>query len=104
MFPGSTGAAREAYFPANAQPTGVNQFLSKVMNYIYSGTYAAAGYMHGPDTDNAMFYKKSTISYLARKQIIRDLRDISGHKTKVILGLGLNSEFRIYDVDPMGSH
>jgi hypothetical protein len=74
------------------------------MNYIYSGTYAAAGYMHGPDTDNAMFYKKSTISYLARKQIIRDLRDISGHKAKVILGLGLNSEFRIYDVDPMGSH
>jgi len=111
-FPGSTGAAREAYFgmvinklnldvlvvQEMLSQTGVNQFLSKVMNYTYPGRYATAGFTDGPDTDNAMFYKKSTISYLARKQIATDLRDISVYKVKVISGLGLNSEFRICSV------
>ena len=111
-FPGSTGAAREAYFrmvinklnpdvlvvQEMLSQTGVNQFLSKVMNYTYPGRYAAAGFTNGPDTDNAMFYKKSTISYLARKQISTDLRDISVYVVKIISGPGLNSQFRICSV------
>ncbi len=111
-FPGSTGATREAYFRTvinklnpdvlvvqeMLSQTGVNQFLSRVMNYTYPGRYAAAGFTDGPDTDNAMFYKKSTIAYLARKQIATDLRDISVYRVKIISGLGLNTEFRICSV------
>ena len=111
-FPGSTGAAREAYFRTvinklnpdvlvvqeMLSQTGVNQFLSRVMNYTYPGRYAVAGFTDGPDTDNAMFYKKSTISYLARKQIATTLRDISVYRVKIISGLGLNSEFSICSV------
>jgi exonuclease III len=111
-FPGSTGAARETYFrmvinkinpdvlvvQEMLSQTGVNQFLSKVMNYTYPGRYAAAGFTNGPDTDNAMFYKKSTISYLSRKQIATDLRDISVYVVKIISGPGLNSQFRICSV------
>jgi len=111
-FPGSTGAAREVYFRTvinklnpdvlvvqeMLSQTEVNQFLSKVMNYTYPGRYAAAGFTNGPDTDNAMFYKKSTISYLARKQIATDLRDISVYVVKIISGLGLNTQFRICSV------
>ena len=111
-FPGSTGVAREAYFrmvinklnpdvlvvQEMLSQTGVNQFLSRVMNYTYPGRYAAAGFTDGPDTDNAMFYRKSTISYLARKQIATTLRDISVYRVKIISGLGLNTEFRICSV------
>ncbi len=111
-FPGSTGATREAYFRTvinkldpdvlvvqeMTSQAGANQFLSRVMNYTYPSKYAAAGFTDGPDSDNAMFYKKSTISYLARKQIATDLRDISIYRVKIISGLGLNTEFRICSV------
>ncbi len=111
-FPGSTGTAREAYFRAvinklnpdvlvvqeMTSQTGVNQFLSRVMNYTTPGKYAAAGFTNGPDSDNAMFYKKSTIGYLARRQLATTLRDISVYRVKIISGLGLNAEFRICSV------
>ena len=111
-FPGSTGATREVYFRTvinklnpdvlvvqeMTSQTGVNQFLSRVMNYTTPGKYAAAGFTNGPDSDNAMFYKKSTIAYLARKQLLTTLRDISIYRVKIISGSGLNTEFRICSV------
>ncbi len=111
-FPGSTGAAREAYFrkvidkldpdvlvvQEMISQMGVKQFLSRVMNYTTPDKYAAAGFTDGPDTDNAMFYKKSTIAYQARRQLATDLRDISVYKVKIISGSGTNTEFRICSV------
>lgn len=111
-FPGSTGAVREAHFRTvmdklnpdvlivqeMTSQAAVNQFLSRVMNSTSPGKYAAAGFTDGPDSDNAMFYKKSTIAYLARRQITTDLRDISVYRVRIISGLGLNTEFRICSV------
>jgi endonuclease/exonuclease/phosphatase family metal-dependent hydrolase len=111
-FPGTTGAAREAYFrmvidkldpdvlvvQEMISKTGVNQFLNNVMNYTYPGEYAAAGFTDGKDTDNAMFYKRASIFYLTRKQIKTDLRDISVYGVKIISGPGLNSEFKVCSV------
>jgi len=111
-YPGTTGAAREAYFrmvidkldpdvlvvQEMISKTGVNQFLNNVMNYTLPGEYAAAGFTDGPDTDNAMFYKRSIISYLTRKQLATDLRDISVYGVKIISGPGLNSEFKVCSV------
>jgi endonuclease/exonuclease/phosphatase family metal-dependent hydrolase len=111
-FPGTTGAAREAYFrmvidkldpdvlvvQEMISKTGVNQFLNNVMNYTYPGEYAAAGFTDGKDTDNAMFYKRAMIFCLTRKQIKTDLRDISVYGVKIISGPSLNSEFKICSV------
>lgn len=77
---------------------GVNQFLNKIMNYSVPGTYAAAPFFDGPDTDNALFYKKSATSLIFRKQIPTDLRDISEYVLKVKSGPGKGTVFRIYSI------
>jgi len=90
-FPGSTGSSRESAFRtvlSNADPdvivvqeilslSGVNQFLNNVLNYGQPGTYAAAPFVDGPDTDNALFYKPAVVDFISTQQISTALRDIS---------------------------
>lgn len=111
-FPGSTGAAREDDFrlvinkiapdvlvtQEMISQAGVNQFLTRVMNFSVPGKYAAAPFFDGPDTDNALFYRKSTITYLGKTQIPTDLRDITEYRLQVRAGPGAGTTFRVYSM------
>jgi len=109
-FPGTTGASREEYFREVIEQldadilvvqemlsqAGVNQFLKKVMNFSSAKTYKAAPFFDGPDSDNALFYKKSIIKLVSRQQISTALRDISEYVLKIQKGPGKGAQFRIY--------
>ena len=71
-YPGSTAAERNPYFTtviANANPDilvmqeitsqiGVNVYLINVLTPI-NPNYTAGTFLDGPDTDNAIFFKRS---------------------------------------------
>lgn len=59
--------------------SGVNAFLSKVMNYS-SVQYSAGIYIDGFDTDNAIFFKTSKFNFISNTPISTPLRDISEFK------------------------
>ena len=111
-FPGSSGTAREDDFRLVVNKLGldvlvvqemynsdgVNQFLSQVMNYSVKGRYAAAPFDDDPDTDtdNALFYRKSTISFISHKEIQDTPRNVSEYVLKVKAGPGTGTVFRVY--------
>ncbi len=51
-------------------------FLNNVLNIASSG-YAAGTFINGYDTDNAIFYKYSSFTFLANNVITTSLRDIN---------------------------
>ena len=53
--------------------TYVNKFYTDVLDT----TYKKATFINGPDTDNAMYYRDSSITFLSNVRILTDLRDIS---------------------------
>ena len=59
--------------------TGVNGFLSKVLNKVSSG-YAAGTFINGFDTDNAIYYKTSLFTFLSNDTIQTALRNINEFK------------------------
>lgn len=89
-YPGSDSAIRNPYFRtviANTEPdilvvqeilsqTGVNGFLNNVLNFASSG-YAPGTFINGPDTDNAIFYKSVSFTFLANNVITTSLRNIN---------------------------
>jgi hypothetical protein len=89
-YPGSDSAIRNPYFRTvitNTEPdilvvqeilsqTGVNGFLNNVLNIASSG-YAAGIFIDGPDTDNAIFYKTASFTFLANNVITTSLRNIN---------------------------
>ena len=111
-FPGSSGVSREDDFrkvisqlkldalvvQEMLNQGGVDQFLNNIMNYSTPNTYAAAPFVDGPDTDNALFFKKSTLSLISHKQIKTTLRDISEYVLKIKKGPGSGAVFRMYSV------
>ncbi|MDH3268570.1 MAG: endonuclease/exonuclease/phosphatase family protein [Ignavibacteria bacterium] len=56
--------------------TGVNGFLSRVLNRVSTG-YAAGTFINGLDTDNAIYYKSSLFTFLSNTPINTELRDIN---------------------------
>lgn len=75
---------------------GVSEFLDEVLNFGQPGTYANAPFSNGPDTDNALFYKPSRVSFQSQVVLATALRDINGY---VIRPVGVTSDsldFRIY--------
>jgi len=56
--------------------TGVNGFLSRVLNKVSSG-YAAGTFINGFDTDNAIYYKTDLFTFLSNTPIATGLRDIN---------------------------
>ena len=109
-FPGSTGGAREDDFrivveELNADvlvvqemlsSTGVSQFLNNVLNYGSTGEYAAAPFINGPDTDNALFYRVSTIDFVSSQEISTALRNISEYTVRPVGYSSSGAEFRVY--------
>ena len=109
-FPGTTGTAREDDFRIVIQgldadvlvvqeilsQTGVNQFLNNVLNYGAPGTYAAGPFTNGPDTDNALFYRVSTIEFVSTQQISTALRDISEYVIRPVGYSSADAELRVY--------
>jgi len=89
-YPGSTSAIRNPYFRtviANTVPdvlvvqeilsqAGVDGFLNNVLNIASSG-YTAGTFINGYDTDNAIYYKTASFTFLANNVIPTSLRDIN---------------------------
>ncbi|MBL1123413.1 MAG: hypothetical protein D8M26_11025 [Ignavibacteriae bacterium] len=89
-YPGNDSAIRNPYFSTVIQNTnpdilvvqemlsqsGMDGFLNNVLNLASSG-YAAGTFLDGPDTDNGIFYKTDSFTFVANNIIITDLRNIS---------------------------
>lgn len=74
--------------------SGVNSFLSNVMNYN-SSIYSAGIYINGFDTDNAIFYKTSKFNFISNTVIPTLLRDINEFK---VIDRFYEDTLRIYAV------
>jgi len=111
-FPGSTGSAREDDFRVVVEQldadvivvqemlsqTGVNQFLNNVLNYGGTGEYAAAPFINGPDTDNALFYRVATVDFVSQQAIATALRDINEYRVRPDGYSSSAAEFRVYSM------
>jgi hypothetical protein len=89
-YPGSTSSERNPHFRtviASTNPdilvvqeitsqAGINGFLNNVLNVASSG-FAAGTFIDGPDTDNGIFYKPASFTFLANNVIATDLRNIN---------------------------
>jgi len=109
-FPGTTGAARLDDFAMvldeidpdvvivqeMLSASGVTQFLNGAMNASCPGEYAAGPFVDGPDTDNALFYRVSTVQYLSHQEIATSLRNISEYVLKPVGYSSSAAEFRVY--------
>ncbi len=107
-YPGSDSAIRNPYFRtviSNTVPdvlvvqeilsqAGVDGFLNNVLNYVSSG-YVAGTFIDGYDTDNAIFYKSSSFTFIANNVITTSLRNISEF---VISENSTGDTLRIYSV------
>jgi endonuclease/exonuclease/phosphatase family metal-dependent hydrolase len=111
-FPGTTGETRLEDFriildeidpdilivQEMLSQEGVNEFHSEVLNYGPPREYKKAPFFDGPDTDNAVFYKKAVLYLISNQQIPTPLRDISEYYFKIKKGPGKNERFRLYSV------
>jgi endonuclease/exonuclease/phosphatase family metal-dependent hydrolase len=111
-FPGTTGSDREDDFRTVVagldadvivvqemlSQTGVNQFLNNVLNYGAPGTWAAAPFVNGYDTDNALFYRVSAVDFVSNQQIDTALRDISKYVLRPDGYSSSDAQFTIYSV------
>jgi len=111
-FPGSTGAEREDDFRTVTgeldadvlvvqemlSASGVEQFLNNVLNYGSPGAYAAVPFVDGPDTDNALFYRTSTIEFVSTQQLHTALRDISEYVVRPVGYASDDAALRIYSL------
>jgi len=107
-YPGSTSAIRNPYFRtviANTVPdvlvvqeilsqAGVDGFLNNVLNIASSG-YVAGTFINGYDTDNAIFYKTSSFTFIANNVITTSLRDINEF---VLIENSTGDTIRIYSL------
>ncbi len=111
-FPGTTGTAREDDFRTVVEQldadvivvqemlsqAGVNQFLNNVLNYSQPGTYAAGPFIDGYDTDNAVFYRVSTIDLVSTQRITTALRDINEYVVRPVGYASSDAEFAVYSL------
>jgi endonuclease/exonuclease/phosphatase family metal-dependent hydrolase len=81
-----------------ASAAGVSQFLNEVLNPKKPKLYKAASFFDGPDTDNALFYKKAMFRVVSRQQIPTSFRDITEYKIKIKKGAAKGMKFKIYSV------
>ncbi len=76
----------------------VNEFLSQVLNYGQPGTYSAAPFIDGPDTDNALFYKPSRTQYVSHTVLTGATRYVVGYRMRPV-GVNADSiDLQIYSV------
>ncbi len=112
MCPGPNREPRDEYFrnllailnpdilvvQEMARAAGVNQFLEEVLNHKPPRLYKAASFFDGPDTDNALFYKKAMFKVVSRQQIPTSYRDITEYRMKINKGAAKGIKFNIYSV------
>jgi hypothetical protein len=109
-YPGSTAPQRDPNFRhviAQFDPdvlvmeefsawSNMNQFLNNVLNYGQPGTYAAAPFVDGYDSDNAMFYKPDKVDVISHYVIDTALRDIDEWKFRPDGYTAEEASIRIY--------
>ncbi len=66
--------------------SGVTQFRDNVLNAGQPGAYTSVTFDDGPDTDNAMFYKSSEVSYIGATYISNSPRRIAEYRFKPVGG------------------
>lgn len=109
-YPGSNSATRNPEFRKTLRyvdpdilvvqemtsAAGVSEFLSQVLNFGQPGTYSAAPFINGPDTDNAMFYKAAKVNFISQTVLETQLRDINGYRLRPV-GVGADTvDLQIY--------
>jgi len=111
-FPGSTGTSRLDDFRTVLEEldpdvlvvqemlssSGMNQILNSALNYYAPGEYAAGPFVNGPDTDNALYYKVSTVDYVSHQEISTALRNISEYTVRPVGYSSSAAEFRVYSL------
>ena len=109
-FPGSTGSAREDDFQAvideidpdvlvvqeMISSSGQTQFLNNILNAGQPGTWAAAPFINGDDTDNSCFYKVAAVDFISQTALSTALRDINEYVLRPDGYSGSGAEFRVY--------
>jgi len=109
-YPGSNSAVRNPEFRkilAALNPdvlivqemqssAGVSQFLNQVLNFSTPGLYSNAAFQDGPDTDNALYYKSSRVTFLSQVVVSTALRDINGYVLRPAGVTADSLDFRIY--------
>ncbi len=77
---------------------GAQYFLDNVLNTIEPGQWSMAPFVEGPDTENACYYRTSSLNYQSMVTLSTALRDINGWAFKPDGYSASASEFRIYAV------
>lgn len=75
--------------------SGVTQFRDDVLNAGQPGAYTAVPFNDGPDTDNAMFYRTSALTFIGAAYISTALRNIAEYRFRPS---GSSDTIRLYSV------
>ena len=79
---------------------GVDSFLTNVLNVVEPGQWAAAPWVNGNDTDNALFYKPATVQFLGTwsfyPNALSHLRLVNCYRVKPVGYSDASAELRIY--------
>jgi len=78
--------------------SGVDTFLSDVLDYVDPGEWAAGDFVNGYDTDNAIFYRPARVQYLSHHVIGTALRDIDEWTIRPAGYTAASTNLRIYVV------
>lgn len=107
-YPGSTGDTRDPYFISivdDIHPDilvvqevlnllGANRFRDSIIQKVDTN-YSMATFINGPDSDNALFYRKDLFKFTSNIAIATELRNINEY-SMVHLASGVS--FKIYSV------
>lgn len=113
-YPGSSGTLRDPSFRTIIGPlapdvvvsqemisqAGVTEFLNSVLNTLEPGQWAAAPFLDGNDTDNALFYRTSKVQFLNGWAWYPNpsylLRYVNVYRLKPVGYTSAGAEFRLY--------
>lgn len=113
-YPAASGALREDEFRTimtaihpdilvvqevtGATSAGMNQFLNNVLNVAYPGEYAVGPWFNGPDTNNALFYRTSAITFVSADTIQTELRAIAEYVVRPAGYSATAAQLRVYSM------
>lgn len=75
--------------------SGVTQFRDQVLNAATPNLYSSVVFNDGPDTDNALFYKSSIVTFVRASYIETTVRDIAEY---IVKRKNSQEELRLYSV------
>lgn len=77
---------------------GVDAFLNNVLNVVNPGEWAAGPFTDGPDTDNAIFYRTTAVTFVSNFVIATALREIDEYTFRPATHTSSAANARIYVV------